>query len=299
MSSSKRKKKSKTNTKISSSSSSTSSSQSPDIKKQKNQDEQEEDEVFAALDMAAEVASQLKDITTKLDKLNDIETKIDNLTTSVRSLELKIFKLDRQVEDLRGKYNQIDQGLNDLNMDVEELKQWKSQVEDDRYDSDRDIRNELDTLKQELLYAEAYSRRENLKFIGIDEEDGENTREVLLNFLDKELGLANAQKIEFQRVHRNGKNTPRTIIARFLRYSDCERILSLGKNLKGKPFTIYQDYPTQILDRRKKAMGALKEARKRGKKAAFSKTYPDKLYIDGELYIPGFSSVYTETPYQR
>ena len=95
---------------------------------------------------------------------------------------------------------------------------------------------------------EAYSRRENLKFEGIPEvsqyaEAGtttsEDTKEVLVNFLENMLGFENVKHIEFQRVHRLGKpkedtgNDGHTITARFLRFSDKEQVFKQGRKLKG------------------------------------------------------------------
>ena len=99
---------------------------------------------------------------------------------------------------------------------------------------------------------EAYSRRENLKFEAIPEtfalsdEDGgtqrgegftENTKAVLTDFLERVQGIEDAQDIEYQRVHRMGKprkenGRDRIIIARFLRFSDRERVLKCGRKLK-------------------------------------------------------------------
>ena len=73
----------------------------------------------------------------------------------------------------------------------------------------------------------------------LSEEDGviqrgevftENTKAVLTEFLEKVLGIDDAQSIEYLRVHRMGKprkeNGGETIIiARFLRFSDRERVL--------------------------------------------------------------------------
>ena len=54
---------------------------------------------------------------------------------------------------------------------------------------------------------EVYQRRENLHFFGIKEEADmeEDARKVLFGFLKTELGMENADQIEFQRVHRVGK----------------------------------------------------------------------------------------------
>ncbi|CAH3131962.1 unnamed protein product, partial [Porites lobata] len=81
------------------------------------------------------------------------------------------------------------------------------------------VQHEAEELKMQLLYQEHYSRRENLMFPGIQENDApidteretennnvENTKEVIYNFLQKELGFENApSRFEFQRIHRVGK----------------------------------------------------------------------------------------------
>lgn len=103
---------------------------------------------------------------------------------------------------------------------------------------------------------EAYSRRENLIITGIPEsrEDTgvEDTAKVLVDFMANELNVSNATDIDFQRVHRLGKpkdKGPRAIIARFLKYPDKERILSLGKHLCDKDIHMFSDYPEEIQHR--------------------------------------------------
>ncbi|XP_068686755.1 uncharacterized protein [Montipora foliosa] len=155
-------------------------------------------------------------------------------------------------------------------------------------------------LENKNLYLEAYSRRENIKFENIQEETGhgahqEATKDVLRTFLETHLGYENARSVEMQRVHRlkvkksNASNDtkPKPIIARFLRYKDCERIFSLGHRLKGTEFRMYQDLPYGIVERRRKQMDTFKLAKRNKIPAAFSKSQPDKLYIRGKLWPVG------------
>ena len=63
--------------------------------------------------------------------------------------------------------------------------------------------NKCKELENKLLYAEVYQRRENLRFYGIEETDGnENSLKVLQSFLERQCGIEPG--IEFQRVHRIG-----------------------------------------------------------------------------------------------
>ena len=97
----------------------------------------------------------------------------------------------------------------------------------------------INDLREQLLYLETYSRRENVKFFGIDEvvpasavdSPPEDTRDLVFKFLENKLRIENPRgRIEFQRVHRLGKpnsssDKPRPINARFLRYSDKEMVM--------------------------------------------------------------------------
>ena len=132
-----------------------------------------------------------------------------------------------------------------------------------------------------MLYLEAYSRRENLKFEGIPEtfapreEDAaiqrgegstENTKAVLTEFLERVLGIDDARSIEYQRVHRMGKprrenGRERIIIARFLRFSDRERVLKCGRKLKDTGYKMYEDLPKEIHEMRKLLMEKLMPGR--------------------------------------
>ena len=90
-------------------------------------------------------------------------------------------------------------------------------------------------------------------------------------------------------MHRLGKrkndsgNDGRTIIARFLRFSDRERVFKQGRRLKDTNYRMFEDIPKELHQKRKAQMERLKEARKEGKRANFSRSEPDKLYIDGKL----------------
>ena len=61
------------------------------------------------------------------------------------------------------------------------------------------LKCELNQLRDEKLYMEVYQRRENLRFFGFKEEADteEDAREVLVGFLKTELGLENADQVEF------------------------------------------------------------------------------------------------------
>lgn len=218
-----------------------------------------------------------------LEKLVAVELKLEKLEKYVKSVDDKVSNFQTKIEcfesfkrETEKKVMELDEGLNFANAERESFKA-KLQV----------VQNQVNQLKDEKLYMEVYHRRENLRFFGIEEVAGEeDTKEVLVNFLTNELGIEDASDMEFQRIHRVGKKItssgkPREIIARFLRYPDREEVMSNAKKLKGKNFGISADLPKEIMERRRKKMQRFRKAKEEGKTVYFSRSEPDKLYIDG------------------
>ena len=149
-------------------------------------------------------------------------------------------------------------------------------------------------LEDQQLYLEAYSRRENLKFENIPEDDAsrEDTALVLHSFQEKDLGYIDAASIEIQGVHRIGKRKEeRREIAAYS--SKISEIQGLSKYACFRPpigetnYTMYQDLPFQIVERRRAQMDTFKKARSNNIWASFSKAQPDKLFIRGNLWPIG------------
>ena len=220
----------------------------------------------------------------KLEKLDAIEATLKDLTSRLGNLESTINKMKEDARAVESSIKGMDKSLTYLNKEVDEL---RGTVED----KDKQI----EYLHTQHLYLESYSRRENLKFFGIPEneasasegKDAVSTIDVLCDFLHDVLGFGDPKRnMEFQRVHRIGKSVrgkPRPILARFLRYQDRETVLRAGFELKDTEYMILQGFPQEIIERRRKQMPKLKEARKRGHKVFFSKSEPDKLFIDGKF----------------
>ena len=233
----------------------------------------ESDEVLSILNMAGEVIPKLEQV---LEKLENLERYVKAVDEKVSNLQAKVDCFEAFKNKTEKKIKELEDGLDFANTERESFKE--------KFDK---LKCEINQLRDEKLYMEVYQRRENLRFFGIKEEaDMEDAREVLVGFLKTELGMENADQIEFQRVHRVGKRVsssgkPRQIIARFLKYPQREEVMSNARKLKGKNFGISPDLPSEILERRKKKMKQFKQAKKDGKTAFFSRAEPDKLFIDG------------------
>lgn len=252
-----------------------------------------DDEIMAALNLTEGVTEKLDLI---LLKLINLDSKMEELNLTVKGIQDKVSHLETEFVSIKdkqktldGKFSHMEKNAEFVDEQIEELRTALQTNTDER-------KNEISECRKQVLYLEAYSRRENLKFEGIPElfetatqqntSSNEDTKKVLADFMENVLGIEDANDIEFQRVHRMGKsrmdrNGSRTIIARFLRFPDRERVFKCGRKLKGTEYKMYEDIPKELHELRKKQMDKLKQARKDGKRAFFSKTEPDKLYIDG------------------
>ena len=136
-------------------------------------------------------------------------------------------------------------------------------------------------MREEMLYSKSISMRDNITFHKIPEQHGENTKEVVKNFLQAEMNLPNDTicNIQILRSHRVGKpgSGSRPIIAQFDPTS-TDLIMKNANKLKGKPFGVSIQLPKELEERRKRLLPTAKQAKQDGKQVKWSK---DKLFIDG------------------
>ena len=106
----------------------------------------------------------------------------------------------------------------------------------------------------------------------------------MLELVDTKLKVPYAKQIPIHRAHRMGRyqrNKTRPIIAKFAFYPNREEIRKSAKNLEGTQYSIGQQFPKEIQDRRRQLVPKLKKVKSKGQKAHIA---VDKLYIDGKLY---------------
>ena len=102
--------------------------------------------------------------------------------------------------------------------------------------------------------------------------------------MGEQLKIPHAKHIPIHRAHRMGRyqrTKTRPIVAKFAFYPNREDIRKAAKNLEGTQYSIGQQFPKEIQERRRQLVPLLKEAKSRGQKAHIA---VDKLYIDGKLH---------------
>ncbi len=133
------------------------------------------------------------------------------------------------------------------------------------------LESEKSDLKERLISLEAYQRRENLVFHGIEEaaawESFNVLKDKVCNQILHKLNIPNYERIKFDRIHRLGQKRenqtrPRPIIAKFTYYSDKEAVLYGNHHLRGTQYYISEDYPKEIQDERRRLYPYFKAAQK-------------------------------------
>ena len=154
--------------------SSGSESSSPLDKRLKNSKHVEHEgrvEVFEEAPLAVDMSEKkLYEILVKLNKLDSIEITLNNLCAKMTIVESDVSKL-KDGTCVTEKNLKMDDGLELMNTEMEGLKLEIKLLETAKED-----------LHMEQLYAEAYSRRENLKFFGLAERKTKSNQKAVKRF---------------------------------------------------------------------------------------------------------------------
>lgn len=254
--------------------------------------------------------SRLTKIEKYMERLDLLEQRMDKFSSAFANLESHIGKTNKTVADLEcdvsGMGNIFDEvksqtientkACKDLGMSVGNMENNLSQDMQDIYEDNSYVREEILDLK-------CRSMRDNLLFHGLPEENDENCELIVQNFIHNVMKIE--KEIVFERVHRigrrptysaavndgtslTGNRKPRTIVARFSHFKDRERVrFAAPKTLKGTEYSVYEQFPVEIEERRKLLYPKMRSARKNGNKVRLVK---DRLYINSEQYIPPHSN---------
>ena len=225
--------------------SSNKSSSSPDEKRSCGTLENETDEDdngLEAVKMAEDLKSRVEEVLTKLKQLDVIETRLTEVSSRLSNIEETVTRRDNDMSDLKDKHSELERKVTDLEESVTFNEEGISEL---RIDTKKN-EVEIEEVRKQVLYLETYSRRENIKFVGIAEEikntqdadrlsqQTENTKEVIYQFMEEHLKIEGARdRIEFQSI---GETSCRQVKAHHSKTPDIHRLImdQARKNLKGK-----------------------------------------------------------------
>ena len=191
------------------------------------------DEVFSEENLVKQVAEiyQISN-TTKTSQIKG-EEQLNDVLETVKSINAKFDEFEK---DKKKKEEQI----KNLELEVTKMKE------------------EIIDLKKGIDSQQQYSRRKCLLIHGVTESDDENSNDVVLNVLNKDVGVTLDIK-EIDRSHRLGKLKPnsanknRPIIVKFTRYNKRSEVFKKKKSLKGKQMSITESLTPLRMEMLKKA----------------------------------------------
>ena len=159
-------------------------------------------------------------------KLNEIlKSQLQNTNERLDKISNEVLEITKSSDLTQGK---LDEELAIVKNDISKIKSDMQVLEDDLLDP-----NEV---SKKLIELEDRSRRNNLRFDGLMEDPNETWDDCERKVQDFLLNKLNIEgNIEINRCHRFGKrrgSRPRTIVCRFLRFKDKQKIIQNAKKLK-------------------------------------------------------------------
>lgn len=190
-------------------------------------------------------------------------------------------KVERRLTNLEHKYDQLANGVGDLASQFQTLET-----------ENRQLRGELESLRQKEDYLDNSSRRNNLIFVGLDTvgtrdqcEFWEENEKKILDLIRYGMGVR--EEIDLERVYRSGKVT----VAKFLSYKQKEFVLSQARSLKDSDtycdVYVREDFSETVQEKRRRLLPTQRDLRQRGYKATLSY---DKLMTNEAVFVFDVSS---------
>lgn len=189
----------------------------------------------------------------------EVNEKCKQLQTTVQDLKTSLEFFQKEVDDLKHQLNQVKQ----------ENENNKSIIFKQSEDLLVNLKS-IEVLKDRCNYQEDYNRRNNLQFVGIEEdlsETWEQSAEKVSHLLEDKLQLPN---IQLERAHRVGQHYPnrqRPIIARFTRFCDREAVMRNVSKLRGSRIYVNEDLCPASQEIKRAKLPLLKQAKSEGKVA--------------------------------
>ena len=197
--------------------------------------------------------------------------------------------IDKLREDVKGiKYTLEQMPLESVYERLEKLENKITDFESEMQALHRDNKS----LQQRIIDIDGQSRRSNLILDGIPEAspaEKETFNDCIKKVQDvfTKMGVSEPQQIRFERCHHLGPAQrptppgatppkPRPIIFKFHYFGDRQRVWSAKKELKETDFFIREDFPKEVVERRRQLLPIQKAAVSQGHE---SYLIVDKLHI--------------------
>jgi len=180
-------------------------------------------------DRLEKLGNILSDKLPKLDVLDTMNKKLDNFERTINNMKNEIDQMKNKQQQQERTISKEEVHRHNIEDRVRELERHNQYLE-----------TENKNLREDFLRLKIHSMKYNLIFGGI--EQTQEYEEALVNFMQTELGIYDANSINLQNVHRLSRRNdgkPQNIIARFANYSDHEGVLKEVPKALIKQTTIF------------------------------------------------------------
>lgn len=210
----------------------------------------------------------------------------------LHAISNQLHKLDI-LSDIKTDVSELKRSVEYTNVLIEEVKKEQKSLKEDvvkLQSATATLASENVKLKMTLLDLQCRSMRNNLLIMGIEEKEKETyeTSEIIARvFMQERLGIPEdeVRGIQLERVHRLGQRKEqgkaRPLVVKFTNCKTKDQVLGLSRKLKGTNLYMSNQYPAEVVDKRRKLIPIMKALRQKGQKV---RLVMDKLYVNGELH---------------
>lgn len=221
-------------------------------------------------DILLSINERLSNLDSRLSLIEVLHKEFQNLRHSLEYSQQQVDSLTEENKSLKSSVDTLTAKLSTVNTQL------------------TSVITENKAMQETILDIQSRSMRDNLIFSGIPESPTEDPEKSVKDFLVNQLKLTpeTVEHITFHRVHRLGQKhinstRSRPIIAKFEHFKQKVLVQRQGRQLKGTHYGLNDQYPQEIIRRRKLLFPIRKTMINQGKKAIIT---VDKLYIDGQLF---------------
>lgn len=166
--------------------------------------------------------------------------------------------LDKKLMPLQNAISQMESSVSDILDEMQRvntLEENVSEIKDNFHklkDENEVVKKENQMLKAKVLNLEVLMRKDNVKIFGIPESQGENVEVTVIALCHKvDIELDPQNIIQVHRVGKPRKGYIRPVILKVNHYKDKVAIMAKKDKFKTLSISIVEDYPEEIVKRRK------------------------------------------------
>lgn len=242
------------------------------------------------------IMSRLDSIDNRLKSLSMIEQQLVNINSKISTLDSRVTENENTVKLVQRTVSDLEESRNFDSRTLDTLKKGQTKIERDMVTNSK-LTEELQSnkdynsqIRDDIVDLKGRSMRDNLLFYNFPEQRqnqrNEQCMEKLYDFCELELGMADVRRdVKIDRAHRIGPPKPgkvRPIVAKFNFYQDKEQVKrKAAEKLQNSKFSVGDQFPKEIQQRRRVLVPVMKKAQKNGHSAVLAY---DKLYVDGKIY---------------